>query len=56
MIRFGYVMLAAYLLITLVFWLTGDREHTLMFLAGAAAWVIGLLVWYKVAQQEQEED
>lgn len=55
MIRFGYVMLTAYLLIALVFWLTGDREHTLMFMAGGAAWVIGLLVWYKVLSQEQEK-
>ena len=51
-------MTAVYLVIALWFWLAGgedSREHTLMFLAGAAAWVIGLLVWYKVLEQEQEE-
>lgn len=54
-IKAGYVMLAFYLAIAFVFWLTDDRIHMLMFLCGGAAWVIGLLVWYKVAEQEQEE-
>jgi len=58
MIKFGYVMLAVNLLLALVAWLMGGedaREHTLMFLAGAALWIVGLLVWYKVLGQEQEE-
>jgi len=55
MIRAGYVMLAFYLVIAFVFWLSDDRIHTLMFLGGGALWVIGLLVWYKIAEQEQEE-
>jgi hypothetical protein len=54
MIRAGYVMLAVYLTIAFVFWLMDDREHTLMFMGGSALWVIGLLVWYKIAEQEQE--
>lgn len=58
MIKVGYVMLAVYLLLALVFWLAGGEDahaRTLMFMCGAAAWVIGLLVWYKVLGQEQEE-
>jgi Na+-transporting NADH:ubiquinone oxidoreductase subunit NqrD len=55
MIKAGYVMLAVYLTIAFVFWLQEDREHTLMFMGGSALWVIGLLVWYKIAEQEQEE-
>lgn len=54
-IKAGYVMLALYLVIAFVFWLADDRIHMLMFLGGGAAWVIGLLIWYKVAEQEQEE-
>ena len=55
MIKAGYVMLAFYLVIAFVFWLMDDRIHTLMFMGGSALWVIGLLVWYKIAEQEQEE-
>lgn len=58
MIKVGYAMLAVYLVLALVCWLAGGEDayaHTLMFMCGAAAWVIGLLVWYKVLSQEQEE-
>ena len=55
MIKSGYVMLTFYLVIAFVFWLMDDRIHTLMFMGGGALWVIGLLVWYKIAEQEQEE-
>ena len=55
MIKAGYVMLAFYLAIAFVFWLVDDRIHTLMFMGGSALWVIGLLVWYKIAEQEQED-
>ncbi len=55
MIKTGYVMLAFYLAIAFVFWIADDRIHTLMFMGGSALWVIGLLVWYKIAEQEQEE-
>lgn len=54
-IKTGYVMMVIYLVIAFVFWLTDDRIHMLMFLSGGAAWVIALLIWYKVAEQEQKE-
>ena len=58
MIKFGYVMLAVNLLLALVAWFMGGEDahdHTLMFMCGAALWIVGLLVWYKVLGQEQEE-
>lgn len=55
MIKAGYVMLAFYLVIAFVFWVCDDHIHMLMFLGGGALWIIGLLVWYKIAEQEQEE-
>lgn len=65
MIKFGYVMLAFYMLIALAFWIAehsttnvelqeDHHVHTLMFMTGSCFWIIMLLVWYKVLGQQQE--
>lgn len=54
MIKTGYVMLAAYMVIAGIFWVTQDLEHAAMFMAGGMLWVIGILVWYKVAEQDEK--
>ena len=53
MIKTGYIMLAAYVVIAALFWATNDTDHAVMFLAGGMLWVIGLMIWYKVAEQEE---
>ncbi len=55
MIKFGYIMLAAYMIIAIFFWVTKDLDHAAMFMGGGMVWIIGILVWYKVAAQEEED-
>ena len=54
MIKTGYIMLAAYLIIAIIFWVTSDLEHAAMFMAGGMIWVVGIMIWNKVAEQEKE--
>lgn len=60
MIKFGYTMMAAHMALAGAFWLfpLGDPEdrrfHVSLFMAGAMLWIVGILVWYKVAEQEEQ--
>jgi hypothetical protein len=38
-----------------IFWLLHDHARVVMFMAGAMLWIVGLLIWYKIAEQEQED-
>ena len=66
MIKFGYVMLSFYMLVALGFCIAehtttnvelkeDHHVHAAMFMGGSALWVVMLLVWYKVAGQEEED-
>lgn len=55
MIKFGWIMLGVYLIISIFFYLTGDKDRGLMFLAGSGLWCIMLLVWAKVKADEDEK-
>lgn len=55
MIRFGYVMLAVNMILAGAFWIGHGEDwlwHTRLFMAGAMLWIVGILVWYKVAESE----
>jgi len=45
MLKLSYGGLGLYLLISAFFYLTGDKEHGLMFLCGSAMWIIAALIW-----------
>jgi hypothetical protein len=47
MIKFGYVMLFINMALAGIFWATGDRPHTAMFMGGSIVWIIGILIWYR---------
>lgn len=55
MIRAGYIMLAVYLIIAIIFWIVQDLDHAAMFMAGGMLWVIGIMIWGKVLAQEEED-
>ena len=56
-IKAGYVMVVINLILSGYFWLHGndedDRFHTALFMGGAMAWILVILVWYKVAETEE---
>lgn len=57
MIKFGYVMLAANMLLAGFFWINHGEDwqwHTRLFMIGSMLWIVGILVWYKVAVQEEQ--
>jgi putative Ca2+/H+ antiporter (TMEM165/GDT1 family) len=53
MIKTGYIMLAAYVVIAVFFWASNDLDHAAMFMAGGMLWIIGVMVWYKVQETEK---
>jgi len=56
MIKAGYVMLAVNLFLAGLFWfLHGEdwRWHVRLFMAGGMLWILGILIWYKVREQEE---
>lgn len=55
MIKFGYIMLALNMTGAGIFWLLHDHARVVMFMAGSMLWIIGLLIWYKIAEQEHED-
>lgn len=57
MIKFGYIMLAANMTLAGVSWFLKGEDwqwHTRLFMIGAMLWIIMILVWYKVAGQEEQ--
>ncbi len=55
MIKFGYVMLALNMTGAGISWLLHDHARVVMFMAGSMLWIIGLLIWYKISEGEQED-
>jgi hypothetical protein len=55
MIKFGYAMLVINMLLAGAFWLAHDHARTAMFMGGSCMWIAGILIWYKIEEQEREE-
>lgn len=59
MIKFGYIMLAANMFLAGLFWfLHGEdwRWQVRLFMIGSMIWIVGILIWYKVAEGEKEHE
>jgi hypothetical protein len=58
MIKFGYCMLAVNMGSAALCWFSKDEDmhdRTLMFMLGSCLWIAMLLIWYKVARQQDED-
>lgn len=58
MIKFGYCMLALNMGGAGFCWLSKDEDthdRVLLFMLGSCLWIIMLLIWYKVAGQQDED-
>jgi hypothetical protein len=59
MIKFGYCMLALNMGSAGLCFLSKDEEmhdRTLLFMLGSCVWIVMLLVWYKVAAQQAQDE
>lgn len=50
-ILISYTFMGLYLFLAAVFSLARDREHTFMFLTGAALWIVAAFIWNRVHRQ-----
>jgi putative Ca2+/H+ antiporter (TMEM165/GDT1 family) len=54
MIKFGIIFLIVDLIRAGIFRALHDRMRTVMFLGGCVVWIIGLLIWINVKEQEDQ--
>jgi hypothetical protein len=53
MIKMGLFFLAVNLIAAGIFGMLHDRPRTIMFLLGSAFWIVGIFIWGKTDQMEQ---